>query len=487
MVVRSQKIITPIYWVPPICTANYTVTVERTDGTVDDITDLLINLKIEDGVTESIGNFEFEIPNPNETYTSAWTGMEIFRFYCDYAPTPSTLRFRGRIEKPSKKDCNVKVTGRSESLFVQDQQVNKQYVDVDAGYAIKDLFDTYGESRFDTSEINISIGEKITLTFSEYAFWDAIEAICLAVGYDCYIDASLVVQFFEAGSVNNTTDAIIDDMNMLEVKDFASDSSFIKNQIRVIGGTIDGVQVVYTANDTTSQPTYGIRRKNIKDDGILTFDAAKDLADFVLAQEKDPPEIGEVDGVLLATIQPGENIQLSSEINGLIPKYYRILSYKHTIDNGFGKTTVKVNKEARKLSHVMKDRVQNEFKNSKSEFNADDLDFSEIELFNSDTGSGTNTSITDGVLKSTSAGGIWLSDVYETPDGNDFNKLRIGLVASDLSNIKIEYSTNNGETYTVLERDTLKTGLTGKRLLIKLTLALDNIQIDSIRVQYSTS
>ncbi len=80
---------------PPIYSANYKVVVEREDGTLDDITDILLSLKIEDGVTQGIGNFEFEIPNPNETYSDVWNGMEIFRFYCDYASEATTLRFRG--------------------------------------------------------------------------------------------------------------------------------------------------------------------------------------------------------------------------------------------------------------------------------------------------------------------------------------------------------------------------------------------------------
>ena len=48
MAVKSIKTIRPKVWVPPIYSTNYKVTVERDDGTIDDITDILINLKIED-------------------------------------------------------------------------------------------------------------------------------------------------------------------------------------------------------------------------------------------------------------------------------------------------------------------------------------------------------------------------------------------------------------------------------------------------------
>jgi len=285
MPVRNLRSLKPQIWVPPIYSANWKMTVERSNGSVDDITDLIISAQIEDGVTEGIGSFEFEIPNPNETYTSAWTGMEIFRYYCDYAGgTPTSLRFRGRIEKPSKRDSNVKVTGRSEALFVHGQDVYKTYVAQDAGVIMKDLFDTYGESRFDTSEIDTSTGILLTLTFADVPFFDVVQAVGIAAGYDCYVAPDLVVEFFIAGSRTNSGEGIVHDMNLIRVGDFAPDLSFVKNQIRVNGGVIDGVQVFFTANDrdsqngTSSTPAYGIRRETINDDGIITFAAAKDAA-----------------------------------------------------------------------------------------------------------------------------------------------------------------------------------------------------------------
>ncbi len=123
MPVRNLVDLTPTYWVPPIYTANWKITVTRADGTVDDITDIITKFKVEDGVTEGIGIFEFTIPNPNETYTNVWTGMEVFRYYKDYAAAATTLRFRGRVEKPSNKNNELTVTGRSETLFVIDQNV----------------------------------------------------------------------------------------------------------------------------------------------------------------------------------------------------------------------------------------------------------------------------------------------------------------------------------------------------------------------------
>jgi len=493
MVVRSLKRITPKIWIPPIYTANWRVTVERTDGTIDDITDIISSCNIEDGVTEGIGIFEFGIYNPNETYTNVWTGMEIFRYFCDYASgTPTTLRFRGRVEKPSNQNNMVNVTGRSETLFVHDQHISKVYEDQDAGFMIKDLFDTYGQSRFDTSGIDTSTGIPLTFTFNDIPFWDAIEAICIASGYDCYVAAALTVEFFLAGSRLNTGEAIIHDYNLMEVGDFAPDLQFIKNQVRVVGGLIDGVQVVYTANDTASQTTHGIRRENVDDDGVVTFAAAKELAEFILSTRKDPPTVGDVRGIHLATIQPGENIRISSPTENIPPNNYRTVHYKIEIDDGQGFTTVTINKEPKRISHVLKERIQREHKQTDSATNPNDLDFADIELFNADTGTMSNTEITDGVLK-LSLGftlGTWTSDAYSTADSNNVNQIRISIVGDNLPGVRIEVSADNGLNYQDVDRDSLVTiGAPGKSIKVRLTLTGTNTitQVDSLKIQYSTS
>lgn len=487
MVVRSLKKIPVWVWIPPIYSANYKVTVERADGTIDDITDLILHLKIEDGVTEGIGNFEFEIPNPNETYSNVWNGMEIFRYYCDYAPgTATTLRFRGRIEKPSKRNNNVLVTGRSESLFVHGQDIHKDYENVDVGYIIKDLFDTYGQGRYDTSGINISTGSLVTMTFLDIPFWEAIESVCIASGYDCYVSCNLTVEFFVSGSRTNTAEGIVHDYNLIEVGDFAPDLQFVKNQIRVIGGTIDGVQVIYTANDFSSQSVHGIRRDIINDDGITTSAVAEELAEFMLSERKDPPIIGEVRGLLLATVQPGESIRLSSPLENLHPGAYRIITYVHEIGNEGLFTTVKINKESKRISHVLKERIQREHKRTDSSSNVYDLDYSDIELFNEDIGINSSTEITDGVLKLVSgqSTGTWISPAYGPSDTRDVEKVRVDLVGDNLPGVTIEISIDGGVNYQTINRGSLLTLGIGKNIIVKLTLST-NTQIDSLVVQYS--
>lgn len=488
MAVRSLKKITPHIWIPPQYSANFKMTVERSDGTIDDITDLCsYSLKIEDSVTEGIGNFEFEIPNPNEEYTGVWTGMEIFRYYSDYASgEATTLRFRGRIEKPSARNNNILVTGQGEALFVMSQNIHKQYSSIYAGVIIKDLFDTYGGERYDTSEINTSSGILLTMEFLDIPFWDAVENVCEAAGYDCYVSCNLIIKFFLSGSITNTDEAIVHDYNLIEVSDFAPDIKFIKNQIRVIGGNVDGVQVRYTANDIAANQTkYGIRREVINDDGITSYAVAKELADFKLAEKKDPPIIGEVKGLLLATIQPGEKIRLSSPLEGLQPGEYKIINYKHEFSEQGLFTIVTVNKSPKRLSNVLKDQIQREYKKTNAASNIEDMDYSEIELFNEDVGAHNNTEASKGVLKlSSGSSGYWISPSYGTNDGRVFQKVRIDLVGDNLPGATISVSSDAGVNYQTINRGDVLTLGSGQQILVKLTLTTGT-QVDSLLVQYS--
>ena len=83
--VRSGRRVPVRVYVPPIYAPLYKLEVIRSDGTVDDITDFVFNAEIVDGVTDTIGNFEIEVENADESRTGIWKGNEVFNFYCDYA------------------------------------------------------------------------------------------------------------------------------------------------------------------------------------------------------------------------------------------------------------------------------------------------------------------------------------------------------------------------------------------------------------------
>ena len=478
---RSKKV---YHWIPPQYSALYALTVERSNGTVDTLTQVIHFLEIEDGATDTIGRFEFELWDPAQTYKDVWTGMEIVRYYSDYAATATTLRFRGRIEKVAYVDNKIKVTGRSESLKFIDITVTQDYNSQECSAILKDLVDNYG-SGFTYTNVNAS-SVSITVNWYQKPFWDCVKEICTASGFFCYVDASLDFHFAENGTVINTGEAIVHDYNLLEVTEFAEDLSFVRNRIIVYGAEQEGVQLIYTAEDSTSIASYGAREEIVNDSNITAYLQAKDYGDYLLAEEKDPPEIGEVKGTLLATIQPGESIRLSSPFNNLPPNTYNILSYKHKLDMNTGlTTTVKVNKEPRMFSHVLKSMVERDNAKAQTTANPYEMRYSYNFLFNEDSGTHSTTEIIDGVLKPTVASGTWISDARDLD--TNINEAYLILVGETVTGAKVYVSGDNGTNWLLINNKTKISVSNSKGIKLRVKVIFNNAdtQIDSLSIQYT--
>ncbi len=484
MPVRTIKIIKPFVWIPPDRLPSWLLTVTRADGTVDDVTDELINLTIEDMATTGIGTFEFEVPNLGR-YTNVWTGMEIVRFYCDYADTATTLRFRGRIEKPTKKENNMRVSGRSESLFIMDKTVTQSYNGWDTSDILIDLFTKYGDGRFTTTGVTAVSGTTLTVNWVQKPFWDCVQDLCTAANYDCYINCNLVVNYFAIDSVNNTTDVILHDHNLFETSDFTPDSSQIKNKIIIYGAKNKDIQVIYTAEDTDSQTEFGVRDLIINDENITNETQAQEYGDYLLAQKKTAPLVGEMRAVLLATIQPGERLRISDDDNGLAPNSYRINNYKHEIDEGGIYTTVKIEKEPRRLSHFLKERIENESKKQDVSLNPYELKYSFNQLFDNDSGTHDKTEITGGVLRlqSGESSGSWESDTRTTK--TNITKIYVAANGETLTGITVDISGDDGTNWESITLTELKTISLGSYLKVRINISNADTQIKNLGVLYT--
>jgi len=486
MAVRNIQSIKPRVWIPPQFSAIYKLEVVRADGSKDDLTDLAHSIEIEDGVTESVGKFSFELWNPNETYTGVWTGMEIVNYYSDYGTTATTLRFRGRIEKVSYNDNKIKVTGRSESLKLLDITVTKQYESSDTGTILKDLISIYAPD-FTSTNVSSS-GVFLSPKWYQKPFWECVQELCSAAGFDCYVDSALDFHYFETGSITNQNEGIVHTYNLIEVGEFAEDISLVKNRIIIYGATQKDIQLIYTAEDTTSQSSYGIREQIINDENITDYTQAKDYTDYLLAESKYPPIVGEVKGLLLATIQPGEKIRISSPLDNLPPGTYKAISYKHSIGDSGLFTTVSVNKEPRRISHIMRDRIQHEYKKQDTSLNPYEMRQSYNFLFEVDSGTHVNTEITDGVLKlqSGQSSGNWTSELRSL--SSDVNSIYLIVNGETLTGASIQVSGDSGsnwESISNLHKITLTTSK-GTGLMVKVIISDTKTQITSLSLLYKT-
>jgi len=484
MAVTNIGSIKPKVWIPPTYHALYKLIAVRTDGTEDDLTDIAHYIQIEDGVTEVIGKFEFELWNPDSQYTNLWTGNNTVLFYCDYATTATTLRFRGRIEQISKLNNKIRVTGRSEGLKFLNVNVTKSYASQECSVILKDLIDSYG-SGFTSTNVSVSTAS-ITTNWYEKNFWECIEELCTSAGFFCYVDANKDFHFKNKGSVTNTGEGIVHGSNLMSVSDFADDVTLVKNKIKVYGATQDGIQLIYTAEDADSQTLYGLREEIINDDNITSYDQAKDYADNLLVDAKTPPVVGEITGTMLATIQPGENIPISSPANGIEPKAWDILSYTHTMDleSGFT-TTVKVNKEPRRTKHILKGILAKTNRKQSTSANPEQMLFSYNHLFDVDSGTHSNTEIVDGVLKlqAGESSGVWTSSSHTA--GSDVSEAYLISIGQTLTSATYEVSANAGVNYkSISDKSKVSITNTGQSVILRITITSADTQIDSVSLQY---
>lgn len=478
--VRSMKKIPVRAWVPPTYSPLYKLEVIRGDETVDDITDSIYNAEIVDGVTDTIGNFEIEVDNGDESRTGIWTGNEVFNFYCDYATTATTKRFRGRVEKVSYQDFKIKLVGRAESVRLLDITVTQSYENIETSVVLKNIFDIYATD-FTQTNINTST-TSVTFNWYQKPFWECVQDLCRSAGFDAYIDSSLDCHYFESGTVDNSTEAIVHDSNLLEVGDFAQDYSLIKNRIIVYGAEVEGIPLIKTAEDIVSIKLNEVKELIIQDTNITTETQCQERADFELSISKDPPVVGDVSSIGLATIQPGERVRISASGSNLPPKFYKILSYKHKIE-GFMKTTVRIEKEPRKVYHILRDNISKgqkliEMPNPNEMRNSWNFDY------NTDVGTHSSTEIIDGVLKTDgSASGTWISDLNTLSSNAKVVELRVN--GESLPGTLYSISVDNGVSFQSL---TLNTALTlsppGLSLKLKVIFASTSTQINSLGLLY---
>ncbi len=475
----------PVYvWIPPTYGALHKITVTRSDGTVDDITNVIYKGEVVDGATETIGSFSFEVDNSSEEYSNAWVGNEVFRLYMDYNTSATTLRFRGRIEKVSYQNNKIKIQGRTETLKILGINVNYTATD-ETSVILKKLFDDYATD-FTYTNVKTST-TTTTVNWYQKPMFECIQELCHVSGFDFYIDVNLDAHFFESGTIKNTTEAVVHGMNILSIDDFGQDYSQIKNKVTIEGGNIAGFPLITTAVSTDSvygtNSDLGTRELIIKDQNIVIKTHAEERAASELAFSLEPNTVGEAECMGLATIQPGEQIKISAPASNLPPRNYTIISYKHQFE-GFLKTTIVINKEATKLQKILRDRIAKD-----KEVNVNNLygmEYSWNFDFSSDSGAHSTTEITEGVLKTTkgNSDGTWTSELLEL--SLNVTQVELKISGSSIVGVKGYLSTDSGVSYTQVYGAGAGIGSlkAGEKLKLRIELATENTQIDGLALLY---
>lgn len=475
---------------PPIRTDQvWKITVTDTSGTELDITGLISKCKIEDFATESIGSFEFEIEDPNEVYANLWTGYEVFKYYMDYGTIATTIKFRGRIERLSKRYHRLVVNGRRESVLFFDRKVTYLSSTPQATSTILNtLISTYAPTFTNTSVATSTT--TLSVNWVEKPFWECVKELCSASGFECYDDAYLNFHYFESGSNENFEDAISHDYNLLDIGDFTPDLTQVKNKVKVYGATLDDLRIFYTSVDTSANiianfGTLTYKEEIIEDENITTYEQAVEVANYELSVKKNPPITGSVKAFLLPTVRPGDSVYISDVSNKLTPGFYVCNGYAEVIDYVEGEyyTEVHLNKEPRKISHVIRDRIIIENKATKNASNPNGLGYSYLFTFDQDEGTHSSTAILNGILYPTSSTGTWISPTRVLSSNVD--QVYLSLKAEDINNITISVSSDSGLTYQNISNGELLTIGSGDGLVVRVVFNSATAAIQGLSLMYS--
>jgi hypothetical protein len=484
--IGSRKPIPVFVWIPPRYSPIWKI--EVYDGTTaTDVTAFMISGEYTDGITETIGNFQFKIDNSTEQYSGTFNLYDEIRIYLDYATTATTLKFVGMVERVSKSGNNIILSGRGSAAKVIGKNITYSATDTARSTILSEII----SDNFTSITTNNLESDTTTLTvnYFEKPFWDIVEEICLIGGRDAYIDKDFDFHYFESGSRSNSTEAVVHNYNLIETGDFAPDASSIINKVRVYGAETEGIPLIYTSEDSTSQTTYESKDLKITDTSITTAAQAQSRADYELAKSKDPPTVGTVLSLGLPTISPGEQIRISDPMNGLDPSYYQVHKFVHKFDNDKPfMTELTIQKERTSIPKILRQRVKFEAEIMKN-VNPNDLDYSRIWDFSTSTGTHSNTEISiststgEGVLKTTGGStGTWISELVSL--SSNISAIELRIKGDVISGIQLSVSTDGGIVYTPIVYGTT-TIPAGSNIKVKLVLNSATTQVKALALLYN--
>jgi len=432
-------------FVPPTFSPEYKIIIETSSESID-VTRDLIDGSYTDGITETIGNFSIIIDNSSQQYTNRISLYDKLKIYLDYGE-PTTLVFTGLIERPSSTDNRMILTGRSSAVRTIGKLVTYSATEKARSEILKEIVDKYFMGIISTSGVDDDL-EIATVNYVEKPFWEVVEELCSAGSYDAYIDANFVLYYFPSGSIINETEAIVNTVNLIETSDFSPDLQSVTNRVKVYGADNDGVRIIATAEDTASQSSYDIKEVVVTDSGLTTLEDAQAKADYELSKNLTPPIVGTVKCLLLPTLKPGERLRISDSYNGLLPTEdgYTIQKFTHIFSNDEPpQTEVTVQKERSSIPQILKKRIKFEYTVTDTE-NANEMKYSIVNTFDTDTGTHNNTKIESGSLYATSLPAEWVSPVFSLTYLPTQIESRFG--GNNLAGVSVFFSTDGGGSYT---------------------------------------
>jgi len=498
--IGKTKPIPSTHFIPPRFAAVWKIEIVTDTETID-VTELLASGEFSDGVTDKIGDFMFRLLDPSNNITDRVDEFDTVNVYLDYGTTATTLRFSGKIERKSNAEqIYLDISGRSIAMITTGINITYSSDGPKArSVIVGDIIDIVNNQSSD--QINKSgIEDDLTtanVSYGEIPFWQIMAELSNVGERDSYISPDLIFNYFERGTRENRTEAIVESINLIEAFDFAKDTEEIVTKVRVYGKTDGNVPIIYSSSSDTSQ-TKGIVKELKKDIGtILTPAQAQDLADSSAATNKVAPTVGTITSVMLPTILPGEKIKIANPTNNIPPAFYEINSFRHFFtEEGSPETALVIKKERINMSRVVKKNFN--FQNDVTEnINPREMDFSIIydyslevgdKLFDDGTFDNVELEVGStgiGVLKTISGEtGTWISEEILTSAPVSIIEIRQN--STDLAGTKFFVSLDKGNTFKEIGSDAGDFTFTNPQnsIILKAEIKSSNTRIQKIGILY---
>lgn len=341
-------------WVKRNQTTAYRLEIGGTDYT----TEALIGGSIELSRTlcPEVGTLKFVLDNATAEFSTALLGGETVEFYLDFSDA-STLVFSGKLEKVEQVQGDsgyvVKCEAAHHAADLLDLTVTESYDGSTTVTAIiQALVDSYF-SGYTYSSVG-SFSETPVISWQNRPFWSCIADLADLVGADCYVDESKDFHFFTRGSVNNDSEAAVYDDTLLSIEGLGTDTIDVRNKVIVYGKDADGDDIIYTATDSSSQSSYGVKETIIRDESVTSYGQAVERGDAELALLKDTVKKGKVNSWILPSLAPGEMFYVISPLQE-IHERKRAVTVTHRFPDEV--TLVEVEK-VRSIPRLFKDQFE---------------------------------------------------------------------------------------------------------------------------------
>lgn len=463
-------------WIPRDHNTKYTIYIDSVDVSSD-----VLSAEFTNGIIGVESPCKIELIDTDGTYANKYSGGEVIEFQMDFS-AGTTSQWKGKLNKPNVKytdKYSVDITGSHYQSDLLDITVTEEYDgSITDDNILKELVSKY-LTGYTTTNVTASTHSS-TLKWENKSFYDCVLDLCNNSDFDCYLDTDKDFHFFERESIENTTDAIIWNDNLISAE-LGTDDIEVRNKIITYGEDNAGLPIIYTTNDTSSQTDYGVKEKIVKDGNIKTYLQAKEVGDAELANLKSKSTSGKAEALFMPDINPGDMIWISNPVQH-IHNHYRIIKYTYKLP--LERTLVTISKE-KTIPTLFKERRMAE-QSVENLSNPHKCLYSVNIAFDDPSDLGSNSSnveVSEGNLKTiTGNNGTFISNLRTADD--DITRVYLKVIGDTLIGNTYSISTNNGVSWTDVSLETLEEVPSGKELLLKITITSASMRLDSIVVMY---